>query len=86
MFTRTRYQKCCFQKKTRADGKEIYWECRFYEQDAQGKRLRRSQTIGTLAAYPTESAARKSPMAQALLLRVNADHSHVGIAAPTMAQ
>src|SRR5262249_47423804 len=72
MFTRTRYQNGSLQLKERSTGGMV-WEFRFYEPDLQGKRQRRTATIGTLEEYPSESAARKSPAVQALLLRINAD-------------
>ena len=49
------------------------WEFRFYETDQTGGRQRRTVMIGTREEYPTESAARKSPVVQAILLRINAD-------------
>ena len=49
------------------------WEFRFYETDQMGGRQRRTVMIGTREEYPTESAAKKSPVVQAILLRINAD-------------
>lgn len=51
----------------------MMWEFRYYEIDAQGGRQRRTATVGSLADYPTESAVRKSPEVQALLLRINSE-------------
>jgi len=39
---------------------------------AQGERQRRAVMVGTREEYPTESAARKAPVVQAILLRLNA--------------
>jgi integrase len=50
-----------------------YGEFRYYETDGQGERQRRAVTVGTRDEYPTESAARKSPEVQAILLRLNAE-------------
>ena len=46
---------------------------RYYEIDAQGQRQRRAAIVCTKEEYPTESAARKCPAVQAILLRLNAD-------------
>ena len=72
MFTRTRYQYGSLETKDRKKGKEV-WEFRFYETDQKGGRQRRTVMIGTREDYLTESAARKSPVVQAILLRINAD-------------
>src|SRR5215472_1553379 len=72
LFTRTRYQYGSLETKKRKKGKEV-WEFRYYEIDSQGRRQRRAVTFGTLEEYPTESAARKSPVVQAVLLRINAE-------------
>jgi len=71
MFTRTRYQYGSLKLKERKKGKEV-WEFRYYEPDAQGKSQRRAVMVGTRDEYPTESAARKSPEVQTILLRLNA--------------
>jgi integrase len=72
LFTRTRYQYGSLETKERKKGKEV-WEFRYYEIDSQGSRQRRAITVGTLDEYPTESAARKSSLVQAVLLRINAE-------------
>jgi integrase len=76
LFTRTRYQYGSFEIKKRKKGKEV-WEFRYYETSSAGDRERRSLIAGTLEDYPTESAAKRSPMVQATLLRINADHPSV---------
>jgi len=53
------------------------------ETDAKGGRQRRSATVGSLADYPTESAVRKSPDLQALLLRINSEAAQPGAPPPT---
>ena len=72
MFTRTRYQCGSLETKERKKGKEV-WEFRYYEPDARGERQRRAVMVGTREEYSTESAARKSPVVQAILLRLNAE-------------
>jgi integrase len=72
LFTRTRYQYGSLETKERKKGKEV-WEFRYYEPDAQGERQRRAVMVGTREDYPTESAARKAPVVQAILLRLNAE-------------
>lgn len=61
----------------------MVWELRYYETDSHGNRQRRSATVGTLTQHSTESAIRKSPEVQALLLRINAEAAGPGVAAPT---
>jgi len=72
LFTRTRYQYGSLETKERKKGKEA-WEFRYYEPDARGERQRRAIMVGTREEYSTESAARKSPIVQAILLRLNAE-------------
>ena len=72
MFTRTRYQYGSLEIKERKKGKEV-WEFRYYETDGRGERQRRAAIVGTKEEYPTESAARKCPAVQAILLRLNAE-------------
>jgi len=72
LFTRTRYQYGSLETKERKKGREV-WEFRYYEHDARGERQRRAVIVGTREEYPTESAARKSPVVQAILLRLNAE-------------
>jgi len=61
----------------------MMWEFRYYETDTKGGRQRRTATVGSLADYPTESAVRKSPDLQALLLRINSEAAQPGAPAPT---
>jgi integrase len=68
------------ETKERKKGKEV-WEFRYYEIDGQGGRQRRAVTVGTLEEFPTESAARKSSMVQAILLRLNAEQPAAAAAA-----
>ena len=72
MFTRTRYQYGSLEIKERKKGKEV-WEFRYYETDGRGQRQRRAAIVGTKEEYPTESAVRKCPAVQAILLRLNAE-------------
>jgi integrase len=73
MFKRARYQDGSLRIKHRGGGLKV-WEFRYYEPGLDGGRASRAATIGTLKQYPTESAARKSPGVQAVLLRINAEH------------
>lgn len=82
MITRTRYQYGSLQLKMRTSGR-MMWELRYYETDAKGERQRRTATVGSLADYPTESAVRKSPDVQALLLRINSEAGQPGAPVPT---
>jgi integrase len=82
MFTRTRYQYGTLEPKQRKNGGMI-WEFRFYETNTQGGRERRSTTVGSVAQYPTESAVRKSPAVQSLLLRINQEAPQAGISPPS---
>lgn len=59
------------------------WEFRYYELSHHGDRQRRTATVGSLSDYPTESAVRKSPEVQALLLRINSEAAQPGAPAPT---
>lgn len=51
---------------------EMMWELRFYERGQ-----RRTAMVGSLAVYSTESAVRKSPAVQALLLKINSEASQL---------
>lgn len=81
MFTRTRYQYGSLERKGRRTGEEV-WEFRYYEMDARGERQRRAVTVGTVVEYPTESAARKSALVQAILLQINAERPATGAMVP----
>src|SRR4051794_38339480 len=72
LFTRTRHQNGSLEQKRRTDGRMI-WEFRFYETDLDGSRGRKSIDIGSVSEFPSESAARNSPVIQALLLRINSN-------------
>ena len=52
------------------------WEFRWYEPgDGGGERPRRTMIVGTANKYPSESAARKAPIVQAVLFRINCNGS-----------
>src|SRR5580700_511046 len=75
LFTRTRYQNGSLRVKKRGNGLKI-WEFRYYEPLPEGSgRGLRAVTVGTLQDYPTEAAARRSDAAQAIILRINAEHT-----------
>ena len=62
------------------------WEFRYYEPLPEGTgRTLRAVTVGTLQDYPTEASARKSPGVQAIVLRINAEHTLGPVTASTMA-
>lgn len=72
--TRTRYQNGSLRVKRRENGLRV-WEFRYYEPQPDGTgRSLRAVTVGTVQEYPTESAVRKSPAVQAIVLRINAEH------------
>jgi len=81
LFTRTRYQYGSLDRKQRQTGEEV-WEFRYYETDSRGERQRRAVTVGTVADYPNESAARKSSLVQAILLQINAERPQTAIVVP----
>lgn len=84
MLTRTRYQNGSLRVKTRENGLRV-WEFRYYEPLATGPgRILRAVTVGTLRDYPTESAVRKSPAVQAVILRINAEHPLGPVTASTV--
>ncbi|HTS62048.1 MAG TPA: tyrosine-type recombinase/integrase [Candidatus Acidoferrales bacterium] len=71
--------------KKRGNGSKV-WEFRYYEplSDGNGRGLR-AVTVGSLQDYPTEAAARKSDAVQAIILRINAEHTLGPITASTVA-
>ena len=84
MFTRTRYQNGSLRVKSRDNGLRV-WEFRFYEPLTDGTgRVLRAATVGTVQEYPSEAAARKSPAAQAIVLRINAEHPLGPVTASTV--
>jgi len=85
LFTRTRYQNGSLRVKKRGNGSKV-WEFRYYEplSDGNGRGLR-AVTVGSLQDYPTEAAARKSDAVQAIILRINAEHTLGPITASTVA-
>lgn len=61
------------------------WEFRWYEPgDGGGERPRRTMIVGTANKYPSESAARKAPIVQAVLFRINREHPKAEAAVPTV--
>ena len=84
MFTRTRYQNGSLRMKKRGNGLKV-WEFRYYEPLPEGTaRGLRAVTVGTLLDYPTEASARKSAAVQAIILRINAEHTLGPITASTV--
>ena len=62
----------------------MVWEFRYYETDAGGKRQRRAVTVSSSAEYASESAARKSPAVQALLLAINSERPQAAVTVPSV--
>lgn len=61
------------------------WEFRYYEPLPEGKgRTLHAATVGTLQDYPSEASARKSPAVQAIILRINAEHTLRPVTASSM--
>ncbi len=83
MFTRARYQNGSLRVKQRGEGLKV-WQFRYYEPETGGRRVNRAVTVGALQQYPTETAARKSPAVQAILLRINAEHPLGPVTASTV--
>jgi integrase len=84
LFTRTRYQNGSLRVKKRGNGLKI-WEFRYYEPLPEGVgRVLRAVTVGTLQEYPNEASARKSPAAQAIILRINTEHPLGPVTASTV--
>jgi integrase len=70
MFTRPRYQLGFLTRKRRSRGDDV-WEFRYYESNATGVRIRRTVTVGSVAAYPRRSDA--LARIHTLRLRINGD-------------
>src|ERR1700733_11031713 len=83
MFTRTRYQNGSLRVKKRGSGLSV-WEFRYYESGTNGGRTSHAITIGSLQEYPTKTAAKKSEVVQAVLLRINAAHPLGPVTASTV--
>jgi integrase len=70
--------------KRRRNGLKV-WELRYYEPLPEGKgRTLHAATVGTLQDYPSEASARKSPAVQAIILRINAEHTLGPVTASSM--
>jgi len=68
---RRRYQYGSLTKKSNRLSEDV-WQFRFYETTHEGRRYRRSTTIGTVAQYPTKMDALR--IIEPLRLRLNLDH------------
>jgi integrase len=69
--TRRRYQYGSLTKKNNRLSEDV-WQFRFYETTPEGRRYRRSTTIGTVAQYPTKTHALR--IIEPLRLRLNLHH------------
>jgi len=68
---RRRYQYGSLTKKNNRFSEDV-WQFRFYETTQEGRRYRRSTTIGTIAQYPTKTDALR--IIEPLRLRLNLHH------------
>jgi integrase len=68
---RRRYQYGSLTKKSNRLSEDV-WQFRFYETTLEGRRYRRSTTIGTVAQYPTKTDALR--IVEPLRLRLNLHH------------
>jgi integrase len=68
---RRRYQYGSLTKKNNRLSEDV-WQFRFYETTHEGRRYRRSTTIGTVAQYPTKTDALR--ISEPLRLRLNLHH------------
>lgn len=75
MSQRTRYQQGMVYRVKRKQGPDC-WIFRWREDDANGKRIRRKVTLGSVKQYPTESSALKA--AEVLRITINEEQSKSG--------
>jgi integrase len=68
---RRRYQYGCLTKKNNKVTEDV-WQFRFYETTPEGRRYRRSTSVGTVAQYPTKTDAQR--VIEPLRLRLNLHH------------
>ena len=68
---RRRYQYGSLTKKSNRVSEDV-WQFRFYETTPEGRRYRRSTTVGTVAQYPTKTDALR--IIEPLRLRLNLHH------------
>src|SRR5258708_25452500 len=68
MFRRTRHQNGSLFRVGRRTGPDV-WEFRWYETNAEGRRIRRKVVLGTVEKYKTESAAQGA--ADTLRININ---------------
>ena len=77
MIPRARYQFGSLSLKKRAKGADV-WEFRYYEDAAEGARVRKACFIGTTDQYKTESQARRAVEAHLLKLNAEKPQNHLG--------
>jgi len=68
MFRRTRYQQGMLSRVKRKHGPDC-WAFRWWDIDANGMRVRRTKTLGSVKEYPTETSAMKA--VEALRITIN---------------
>src|SRR5690349_9358302 len=68
LFKRTTYQQGSLKLEERKRGRDV-WVFRWWDTDANGKRVYRKQQVGDLNEYPNETAARAA--IDALRLTIN---------------
>ena len=69
--TRRRYQNGSLTKKSNRFSEDV-WQFRFYETTPEGRRYRKSTSVGTVAQYPTKSDALR--VIEPLRIRLNLYH------------
>ena len=74
---RARYQFGSLSLKKRAKSADV-WEFRYYEDSAEGARVRKACFIGTTDQYKTESQARRAVEAHLLKLNAEKPQNHLG--------
>jgi len=81
MFRRTTYQQGSLKLEERKRGPHV-WIFRWWDTDANGKRVYRKQQLGDLNEYPDELAAQAA--ADALRLTINLQSQRSGVSRMTV--
>ena len=76
MFKRTTYQQGSLKLEERKRGPHV-WVYRWWDTDANGKRVYRKQQVGDLSQYPNETAAKAA--IDALRLTINNQSQRNGV-------
>ncbi len=81
MFKRTTYQQGSLKLEERKRGPHV-WVYRWWDTDANGKRVYRKQQVGDLEQYPNETAAKAA--IDALRLTINNQSQRNGVSQMTV--